>query len=234
MATLAKGANRHPYRTRRARHAVLDIDVKNDCANGFDTLEDLGIILPATPMVHTASGGLHVYFDAGERELRNSAGLLGPGLDVRADGGYVIIPSPGSGYSWDPIHNFDTCAPAPAPDWLWPPRVSRPVSTEPIKPVAGLSRYAEAAIDAACAAIKRAGPGEEERTLNAECFSIGTLAGAGAIPTALALQALLHAANGMPDHDQHWPWRAEEIDFKVRRAFDAGTAQPREARRVCA
>jgi hypothetical protein len=29
-----------------------------------------------------------IYFDAGGRELRNSAGLIGPGLDVRGDGGY--------------------------------------------------------------------------------------------------------------------------------------------------
>ena len=34
--------------------------------------------------------------------------LLGPGLDVRGDGGYVILPSSGSGYTWDPLLNFDT------------------------------------------------------------------------------------------------------------------------------
>jgi hypothetical protein len=55
---------------------VLDIDVKSDAANGFDSLDDLGLAIPpATPMVHTASGGLHVYFRSPDRELRNSAGL---------------------------------------------------------------------------------------------------------------------------------------------------------------
>jgi hypothetical protein len=40
---------------------VLDIDVKRPDANGFDTLAELGrAILRNTPMVHTASGGLHV------------------------------------------------------------------------------------------------------------------------------------------------------------------------------
>jgi hypothetical protein len=210
---------------------VLDIDIKRPEANGFDTLEDLGIILPATPMVHTASGGLHVYFDAGNRELRNSAGLIGPGLDVRGDGGYIIVPSPGSGYEWDPIHGIDTPL-APAPAWLWPATPSRLISTERIKPVAGLSRYAEAAINAACNAIRRAGPGEQEGTLNAESFSIGTLAGAGAIPAELALRALLHAAGCMADYDARWPWRSEEIDLKVRRSFNAGMTHPREVRRV--
>ena len=57
---------------------VLDIDVKQPEANGFDSLEDLGrSILPETPMVHTQSGGLHVYFAIGERELKNSAGRIG-------------------------------------------------------------------------------------------------------------------------------------------------------------
>src|ERR1700676_4594628 len=42
---------------------VLDIDIKHPKQNGYDTLEDLGYaILPETPMVHTASGGLHLYF----------------------------------------------------------------------------------------------------------------------------------------------------------------------------
>jgi hypothetical protein len=185
-------------------------------------------------MAHTASGGVHVYFAAPERELRCSAGLLGPGLDVRATGGYVITPSPGSGYEWDPILNFDTIAPVEAPSWLWPAKPSRPttVSPKPLQPVVGLSPYGEAAIELACRAITRAPRGEQERTLNAECFSIGALVGAGAVPSDIALRALLRAANAMPDHDPQWPWRPEEIDLKVRRAFNAGISHPREARRV--
>src|SRR5437763_1584452 len=62
---------------------VLDIDAKDAATNGFDTLEDLGhAILPETPMVHTPSGGLHVYFAPPERELKCSVGLIGPGIDV--------------------------------------------------------------------------------------------------------------------------------------------------------
>jgi hypothetical protein len=213
---------------------VLDIDTKRPESNGFDTLEDLGLnILPATPTVHTPSGGLHVHFTAPARELRNSAGLIGPGLDVRAEGGYVIVPSPGSGYEWDPVYGPDIPL-AAAPQWLRPPKLSRPVPTRPIRPVNGLDNYGEAAIEAACNAIARAGPGEQERTLNAECFSIGRLAGAGAIPADIALRALLRAANAMPDYDAAWPWRPEEIDLKVRRAFNAGLRRPREARLVVA
>jgi Bifunctional DNA primase/polymerase, N-terminal len=210
---------------------VLDIDVKNPAANGFDTFEDLKHVLPPTPMVHTASGGLHAYFaDPANRELRCSVGLLGPGLDIRATGGYVILPSEGSGYSWDPVWNFETVHPADAPDWLWPATPARPAISKPLQPVAGLSPYGEAAINSACEAIARAGAGQQEPTLNAECFSIGTLAGAGGVPVHIALRALLRAAAAMPDYDPTWPWRPQEVDLKVRRAFAAGMAQPREGR----
>ena len=213
---------------------VLDIDVKRPEENGFDSLEDLGYLpLPVTPMAHTASGGLHVNF-ASHRELRNSAGLLGPGLDVRGDGGYVILPSPESGYFWDPLYNFDTVQMALAPEWLWPPKPSRPPVNGPIKPVNGLSPYGARSIELACDAIVHARPGEQERTLNAECFSIGTAVGAGFIPGDIALRALLRAAAGMPEYDPKWPWRPEEIEAKVRRAFKAGTQHPREVRRAVA
>jgi len=40
----------------------------------------------------TPSGGYHFYFQMPGFNLRNSAGKLGPGLDIRANGGYVLIP----------------------------------------------------------------------------------------------------------------------------------------------
>jgi hypothetical protein len=50
----------------------------------------------------------------------------------------------------------------------------------------------------------------------------------------MALKALLAAASRMPNHDPRWPWRWEELDTKVRRAFRDGIVHPRhgEARRV--
>jgi hypothetical protein len=112
---------------------VLDIDCKKG-RNGFDTLADLGkAILPDTPMSHTPSGGLHMFFARTEFEIRNSAGGkgLGVGLDIRGDGGQVVLPGPG-GYWWDPHCNFDTVTPLPAPAWLGyrPPKEQRPILTK--------------------------------------------------------------------------------------------------------
>src|SRR5262249_32098286 len=42
--------------------------------------------------VRTGSGGWHAYFAHPGSPVRNSAGRLGEGLDVRGDGGYVVAP----------------------------------------------------------------------------------------------------------------------------------------------
>ncbi len=79
-----------------------------------DRLEALGELpgeLPETLTVRTPSGGLHFYFNhvAG---LTNRTGSLPSGIDVRADGGYVIVP-PSEGYTVE--HRAPV---ADAPDWL--------------------------------------------------------------------------------------------------------------------
>jgi hypothetical protein len=217
---------------------VLDVDVKRLDANGFDSLADLGhAILPQTPMVHTASGGLHVYFERpGHLEIRNTAGRhgagIGPGLDWRGEGGYVIVPSPDSGYWWDPHWSFDNAPLASVPAALLPREPARSPTDRPVRRTAGLSPHAEGALDDACRSIIGAPNGEQEQTLNTEAFAIGTLVGAGAIPSGLARQALIWAARQIPDYDNRHPWRAVEIERRVNRAFDHGMRRPRTVRRV--
>jgi hypothetical protein len=215
---------------------VLDVDVKRLKVNGFDTLADLGYAaLPNTPMVHTSSGGLHLYFAPPAPPIRNTAGSrgrgLGAGLDWRADGGYVIVPSPGSGYEWDPDQNFGLSRLAEVPPGLLPRETRRPTPIgRPARPEAGLSPYAEAALDSACRAIVAAPDGQQEATLNAEAFSIGTLAGAGGIPERFAIDALIWAGRQMPSFAARDPWQPWIIEAKVRRAFDAGVRHPRAGR----
>jgi hypothetical protein len=73
---------------------------------------------PATTWVRTPSGGYHLYFrqPTGQPPVRNSAGLLGPGIDVRGIGGYVI--APGSVVGGRVYQLVDGAAPAPLPGWL--------------------------------------------------------------------------------------------------------------------
>ena len=224
---------------------VLDIDRKNG-VDGFDTLDDLdgldapdriGVgILSETPMVHTRSGGLHIYFATPAGGLRNTAGNrgrgIGPGIDWRGTGGYVIVPSSGSGYRWDPRQNFKTTPLAEVPPALLPREIERIGPARPIRPATGLSPYAESAVDSACRKIIAAPAGEQEATLNGEAYSIGTLAGAGAIPANFARHALIWAGSQIRSYDPRRPWLPREIEHKVGRAFDEGMRQPREARRA--
>jgi hypothetical protein len=208
---------------------VLDIDVKDDRANGYDTLDDLGhSILPDTWLVHTASGGLHIYFDPGDREIRNSAGKLGPGLDIRGNGGYVIAPSPNSGYDWDLYWNPDTSALVRVPDWLMgepePPQIDdspRPVLRQP------LARYGEVSLDNTIDHIISAPRGMQRDTLNREVFAIAGLVAGGLIPSPLALEALHWAACRMVSHDPRRPWTAHDLVKAVNAAFLDGLRHPR-------
>jgi KaiC/GvpD/RAD55 family RecA-like ATPase len=78
---------------------VLDVDGEDGKA-ALQTLTEEHGALPKTLCVKTgrtgADGkrnGFHYYFRApGGAEIRNSAGVLGKGLDIRADGGYVVAP----------------------------------------------------------------------------------------------------------------------------------------------
>jgi hypothetical protein len=74
--------------------------------------------LPATVEVITARGR-HVYFKWPQESVRNSAGKIGPHIDVRGDGGYVLSPPSihpsGRRYSW----SVDSASQiAEAPGWL--------------------------------------------------------------------------------------------------------------------
>lgn len=71
---------------------VLDIDVHQDdgLASIKDWLDANGITMPQTYVVSTGGGGRHFYFKA-DRRVKNRSGVL-PGVDVRASGGYVLLP----------------------------------------------------------------------------------------------------------------------------------------------
>ena len=56
-------------------------------------LQRRGCHLPDTYTVKTGGGGQHLYFLWPEGAgVRNSAGKIAPGLDVRGHGGYVVAP----------------------------------------------------------------------------------------------------------------------------------------------
>ncbi len=105
--------NRHPRASigvpagRESGFFVLDVD----SLAALEKLEKEHGKLPVTLMVRTPSGGLHIYFEYVEG-VTNSPGGLPKGIDVRGQGGYVLVP-PSPGYE------IESRAPiAEAPGWL--------------------------------------------------------------------------------------------------------------------
>jgi hypothetical protein len=81
---------------------VVDVDQRHDGAARWQALEQRhGDVL--TMVARTGGGGWHLFFRMPPFELRNSS-RLGPGIDTRGDGGYVVLaPSThesGRRYEW--------------------------------------------------------------------------------------------------------------------------------------
>ena len=107
---------------------VVDVDGKE----GEAALTTFGT-LPATVSVHT-SKGRHLYFALPDGvRLGNSARRLGPQLDTRGDGGYVVAPPSfhpsGHAYYYAPGHSPDDIDIAPLPDTI--ARALQTVTTPP-------------------------------------------------------------------------------------------------------
>lgn len=95
---------------------VLDVDIDKWGAGTLGALTEKHGELPPTLTVRTGSGGLHYYFryPAGEN-IRSKAGELGPGLDHRAEGGYVVAPP---SCTEGPYEVLDDLPLADPPGWL--------------------------------------------------------------------------------------------------------------------
>jgi len=83
---------------------VIDVD-------RLEALRELEQELPETLTIRTPSGGLHFYFNH-VPGLTNSPGCLPKGIDVRGEGGYVIVP-PSEGYQIEHRAQITN-----APGWL--------------------------------------------------------------------------------------------------------------------
>jgi hypothetical protein len=101
---------------------VLDVDPRHGGDEALVALEAERGKLPEVPTVLTGGGGTQLYFRHPGNNVRNSVGLIGLGLDVRADGGYVIAPPSihpsGRRYYWKASSRIDEIPTADAPAWL--------------------------------------------------------------------------------------------------------------------
>jgi len=99
---------------------VLDVDMDTEKAvDGEAALAELVSQhgpLPKTLMVKTPRGGRHIYFQHPGGKVPCSTSKVGRGLDVRADGGYVLLPPSQTTKGYYQYEN--RAAMAPLPGWL--------------------------------------------------------------------------------------------------------------------
>ena len=126
---------------------VLDIDPQHGGDASLGALETRHGKLPSTVEVLTGGGGRHLYFAHPGGRVANSAGKLGPGLDVRGDGGYVVAPPSlhrsGRSYAWEQSSLPGEVALAALPGWLLELLQPPPTPSAPAVRVQAGSRWAQ-------------------------------------------------------------------------------------------
>jgi hypothetical protein len=101
---------------------VLDEDTYKGGDTSRAELEQLYSPLPDTVQQLTGGGGVQFIFAHPGIPVHNGVEMLGAGLDIRGDGGYVIAPpslhASGKRYAWELSHHPDETSMAPMPPWL--------------------------------------------------------------------------------------------------------------------
>lgn len=212
---------------------VIDVDRKRG-APGDETLAalegDVGA-LPPTLTATTPSGGGHIFFRMPAVEIRNSAGRIAgeaaPGVDVRGEGGYVLVaPSSirGQAYAWrerrDPVE-----LPARWLELLAPPKREAPV-VEPWTPRddadrSRMHRWCVSALEREARDLAHTPAGRRNDELWRSTAALAGLVHLGVFSSTELRSAMLWACS-------HWPERSERKDRDtIERAMTFGLANPR-------
>lgn len=213
----------------------LDVDGAEGKASLAQLESQYGPLLKLC-MAETPSDGWHIYFKMPDFDLRNSAGRLGPGLDVRANGGYVVVPPSSVVNRNGELKSYRYLTAATlyagelpeAPDWLlhFLKRTSPAASQKPTSPgnytTNSGSHYGLKALDDECAKIRSANPGTRNDTLNRAAFAVFQLAAGGELDQGHAEDALLAAAlsAGLSE---------KEVRSTLKSALSKAAVQPRSA-----
>lgn len=238
---------------------VVDIDVPNaeidgKTADGEATLallEAENDELPKTPRQSTgeakqADGSMRrgrQYVFSVEGEVRNSASKLGPGIDTRGDGGYIVaapsVHPSGIEYAWDADAKPTKTPLAPAPAWLLEKlaaakqlsEVERPAAAAPPRPTVvngatGPERWVQAALDGEYERAAKAPKGRRNHELNTAAFKLGQLVGGNQLDEGAARRTLEAAAEASG-------WAGEEgpdaVSKVIASGMSAGMLNPRSA-----
>ena len=89
------------------KSGIVVVDVDKD-KGGYESLakieRDYGRLSLDNLVANTGGGGIHIFFDSNGYSIASGVNVLGPGIDIRGDGGYVVGPpslhASGNIYEW--------------------------------------------------------------------------------------------------------------------------------------
>ncbi len=222
---------------------VFDLDGPNAEA-ALQALIDVHGALPETVEQRTGAGR-HLCFAWDPRfNVRNSASVVGPNIDVRGNGGYIVAPPsihpgdpakgipPGRQYAWCARRAPGEIAFAMAPDWLMQLVAPPEKPAEPAKPftpqirTGRASRWGEACLNSSCRSVAAARPGKLLMSVFGYSAFIGGLVAGGEIERAYAKEALIRAgfAQAAPK-----PWTEKRLSEIVENGLTKGELHPQTA-----
>lgn len=216
---------------------VLDIDTFDDAGGDQTllTLERENEALPEGPSQITGRGGRHRLFRWTEEFKVRNRGKFAPGLDVRGDGGYILVaPSRLDGfgpYSWITEPTGDI---AEAPEWLvrrvldhGRPKKAAPPGLTPRPVLRGAATpWGEGALQSICNEVRQCPPGAQSDTLIRRATRVGSIAAGGSIDEQYARRALVSAGMSMVNGDPGDPWTQAVIESAVDRGMRHGALDP--------
>ncbi|HVT77852.1 MAG TPA: bifunctional DNA primase/polymerase [Acidimicrobiales bacterium] len=204
---------------------VVDVDPDHDGERSLERLAAEHGELPEGRVVRTGSGGRHLYFRHPGGLVRNDAGRkLGPGLDIRGDGGYVIAPPSLHTSGGKYIVSSGGADLPELPDWMLrmarPPEPAKAVVSNDWRPSGDTTAWAKAALEGELARLRTAQPGMRNHTLNRVAFRLGQIIAGGQLDEADVEGLLLRdaLATGLGER---------EALATVHSGLAAGEAQPR-------
>jgi Bifunctional DNA primase/polymerase, N-terminal len=201
---------------------VADLDEKHGKHGiaDFIRLEECDPRDVVTPIATTPSGGLQVVYDAAGRAYQNKVAIDGTGIDTRASGGYVVLPSAGNGRKW--LRKLSSTPLAPAPVWLDCATKQESRRLAPMMSPANGGLVGRTLLVRAVRLIMTAPQGVQEETRHRQAFFVGTLIAAGVVDYDVAYQALVAAANAMPTYDRPWRNLEQKVTASLVRGIREG------------
>ena len=211
---------------------VLDLDGP-EAEDSLEARERQLGKLPATLEAKTGKGSHRYYRKPSEVTIRNTVGEqgkrgLGPKLDTRADGGYVMAPgslhSSGALYEWLNPEAEVADLPQAWLDFLEGKRDTRAAAEVVQLPArqAGSTAYGQKALKEELQQLSQVREPGRNHALNSAAFSLGQLVGGGELDRSEVEAELQRVALaiGLPEN---------EIQKVLPRAISDGMAEPRQA-----